>query len=258
MCRDYMRDTRRVPADRLQILPHAIPASRFEIADNLSRASARSKLGWGSEELVFCSVTKLGRDRGNDHLLRAFAQVASRRPQAKLVLVYKPTYYHRVPKEYENLSEIHDTAGMRRKLDELVAELGIADRVEFAESLDDPDLYFAACDVLVFPFVHQRFSSVHLLEGFAHGRPAIATNLGEQAELLCDGEQGLLVPPGDDDALASAMLRLADDADGREAMGRRARALADRLSVDASADRLAELYRTVVGARGGALSPTLT
>jgi len=257
-CRDYMRDTRRVPADRIQILPHAIPSSRFQVADSLTQASARSELGWGSEELVFCSVTKLGPDRGNEHLLRAFARVAAQRSHAKLALVYKPTYYHRVPEEYESLAVVHDTAGMRRELDELMAELGIADRVVLAESLDDPDLYYAACDILVVPFLHERFSSVHLVEGFAHGRPAIATDLGEQAELMRDREEGLLVPPGDEEALADAMVQLGDDTASRQAMGRRARMLAERLSVDSSADRLAELYRTVAGAHRGAPSPAAT
>jgi glycosyltransferase involved in cell wall biosynthesis len=258
MCRDYMRDTRNVPGERIEILPHAIPTSRFEIADRISRSTARAELGWDEDQTVFCTVTKLGPDRGNEFLLRSFARVASVRPEVKLALLYKPTYYHRVPEEYENLEGLHDTDGMRRELDGLVAELGIADRVEFAESLDEPDLYFAACDALVMPFLHERFSSVHLLEGFAHGCPAIATNLGEQAELMTDGEQGLLVPPGDEEALSAAMMRMADDAAGRSAMGRSARNLAQRLSVDASAERLAELYRAVAGAREDARSPALT
>jgi glycosyltransferase involved in cell wall biosynthesis len=258
MCRDYMRDTRRVPGDRIEILPHAIPAARFEVADRISRSSARAELGWDEDQTVFCTVTKLGPDRGNEFLLRAFARVASARPEVKLALAYKPTYYHRVPEEYEDLEGLYDTDGMRRELDDLASELGIADRVDFAESLDDPDLYFAACDALVMPFLHERFSSVHLLEGFAHARPAIATDLGEQAELMTDGDQGILVPPGDEEALAQAMIRLANDESERKAMGRSARELAERLSVDASADRLAELYRAVAGAREQARSPALT
>lgn len=257
VCRDYMRDTRRVSGDRIEVLPHAIPTSRFDIADRTSRSAARAELGWDEDQTVFCTVTKLGPDRGNELLLRAFARVASVRPEVKLALVYKPTYYHRVPEEYEDLEGLHDTDGMRRELDELASELGIEDRVEFAESLDEPGLYFAACDTLVVPFLHERFSSVHLLEGFAHERPAIATDLGEQAEFMTDGDQGILVPPGDEEALSEAMIRLADDASEREAMGRSARVLAERLSVDSSAERLAELYRAVAGAREDARSPAL-
>jgi glycosyltransferase involved in cell wall biosynthesis len=131
---------------------------------------------------------------------------------------------------------------MRSDLDELARELEISERVDFVESLDEPDLYYAASDVLVVPFLDERFSSVHLLEGFAHGLPAIATDLGEQAALLADADAGLRVPPGDEAALAAAMCRLAADASQRIAMGKAAVELAHQHRVEACAGRLAELY----------------
>lgn len=249
MCRDYMRDQRRVRADRITILPHAIPPGRFEAAARLDRASARSTLGWDPAHVVFATVTKLGPDRGNEYLLRAFARVAAERPSVRLVIVYKPTYYHYVPEEYRAIPWIHDTAQMMLELQRLAAELQIANRVEFIESLDKPDLYYAAADVLVAPFLHERFSSVQLLEGFAYGRPAIATNLGEQRQLMSDGKHGLLVPPGDESALAAAMERLARDDAARATMGERTAALARDCSVVEIARRLTGLYRTLAAGR---------
>jgi glycosyltransferase involved in cell wall biosynthesis len=245
MCRNYMRDQRRVPADRITILPHAIPAARFEAAARLDRASARSSLGWDSKSIIFTTVTKLGPDRGNEFLLRAFSRVTAQRSDVRLVIVYKPTYYHYVPKDYRDIPWIHDTARMIQDLQRLAAELQVADRVEFIEALDKPDLYYSAADVLVVPFLHERFSSVQLLEGFAYGRPAIATDLGEQRELMIDGEHGLLVPPGDEAALTAAMRRLADDEAARAGMGRNAAALARAYSVEESARRLTRLYKTL-------------
>jgi glycosyltransferase involved in cell wall biosynthesis len=255
MCRDYMRDRRRVPADRISILPHAIPPSRFDAAARVDRAAAREALGWPTTPVVFAAVTKLGPDRGNEQLLRAFARVAPKQPEVHLAIVYKPTYYHYVPKEYRDISGIHDAAGMARDLERLVTELGIADRVALIESLDQPDLYLAAADVMVVPFLHQRFSSVHLLEGFAHGCPAIATDLGEQRELMRDGREGLLVPPGDETALAQAMLRMAVDGPARMAMGQAARWLAECCSVAGSVHRLTSLYQALAAGRAAELAP---
>jgi glycosyltransferase involved in cell wall biosynthesis len=249
MCRDYMRDQRRVPGDRISIMPHAIPASRLRAAARLDRAAARASLGWQAEPVVFAAVTKLGPDRGNEALLRAFGAIAAARRDARLVIVHKPTYYHYIPEEYRGVPGIHDPSRMVRDLERLIADLGIAEQVDLIESLDQPDLYFAAADVLVAPFLHQRFSSVHLLEGFAHGRPAIATDLGEQRELIRDGQQGLLVPPGDEAALAQAMLRLAADEALRESMGRAAVALARRCCVAESARHLTSLYRSLAAGR---------
>jgi glycosyltransferase involved in cell wall biosynthesis len=255
MCRDYMRDVRAVPGDRISIVPHAIPASRFEAAARQDRAAARRELGYADSDTIFAAVTKLGLDRGNEYLLRSFAQVAARHPDARLVIVYKPTYYHRVPTEYQHVEGLHDTARMRSELDAIIAELGIGARVRLHESLDHPDRYFAACDVQVAPFLHQRFSSVHLLEGLTHGRPAIATALGEVGELLTDGREGLLVPPGDEAALAAAMERLLADPALRSRMGQMAARLAEQYSVEASARRFADIYQRL--SRRPAAEPAL-
>ena len=245
MCKAYMRDQRGVPGDRIDVMPHAIPAERFALAARLDRAAARRELGWDARRFVFCTLTKLGPDRGNEYLLRSFARIAPRLPHARVAIVYKPTYYHRVPKAYENLPGIQDPARMRRDLDELARTLQIADRVDFVESLDEPDLYYAASDAMVVPFLDERFSSVHLLESLAHGLPAIATDLGEQAALLAGAEAGLRVAPGDEAALAAAMARLAGDETGRVAMSKAAVELANRYRVEACAERLAELYASL-------------
>jgi glycosyltransferase involved in cell wall biosynthesis len=241
MCRDYMRDRRRVPAGRLEVMPHAIPPERFQAVPAQERLTARASLGWG-DETVFCTLTKLGPDRGNEELLRAFATLAARRRDVRLVLVYKPTLFHRIPEAYRHLDSVRDPKSMSGALEAMVAQLGVADRVHLVEAFDQPDRYLGASDVIVVPFLDQRFSSVHLLEAFARGLPAIATDLGEQRELIRHGEQGLLVPPGNEASLTAAMEELAKDPARRRSMGRAAKALAYAHSTGAAARRLTHLY----------------
>ena len=248
MCRDYMRDVRRLPADRLSIMPHAIPEARFEAARTVTREAARAELGWGMDEKVFICLTKLGPERGNEHLMRSFARVLAERPEARLAFVYKPTYYHRTPKEYEGISWIRDTDYMLNELKTLIAELGIGERVELIEQLDQATAYMAAADAVVVPFQNERFSSVHLLEGFAHGLPAIATDLGEQKELLAHSAAGVLVKPDDEAALAAAMIDMIDNPDDRARRAAAAREVADRHSVRANAAGLARMYRSLAQA----------
>jgi glycosyltransferase involved in cell wall biosynthesis len=245
MCRTYMHERRALPLGRIELMPHAIPAERFRAARELDRDAARRELGWTPEQRVLCTFTKLGPGRGSEYLLRGFAQAAAARPELRLAFVYKATAYHRVPRAYAGMSGIHDGAGMQRSLQTLATELGIAERVEWHEALDEPGRFYAACDALVVPFLDERFSSVHLLEGLAHGRPAIATDLGEQAELLRDSAAGRLVPPGDEKALAEALLELASDDAVRAERGRAASALARQYSVSACAERLARLYHSL-------------
>ena len=247
MCRAYMRDVRHVPADRIELMAHAVPEEKFSAQP--TREQARADLGWEPDATVFCAVTKLGPDRGNETLLHAFAKVRASRPLARLAIVYKPTYYHRVPESYAKIPWIHDTAYMREQIQKLAAELGIAASVRFVESLDHPDPYVAASDVAIVPFEDERFSSVHLLESCALGRPAIATDLGEQRELIENERSGLLVPPKDEAALAAAMARLADDPALRVRLGEGAAARAREMRVGAVARRLADLYERLAAGR---------
>ena len=251
MCRDYMRDVRRVPADRISWLPHAIPEERFEAAAKADRARERVALGLPADAVLFCAITKLGPERGNEELLRAFARVAAERANAQLVLVYKPTIYHKVPESYAHLEDVRDPDRMRQAIVRQVEALGLTGRVRLVESLDDPEPWLVACDAVVAPFLNERFSSVYLLEAFAYGRGVVATELGEQREVIRDGENGLLVPPGDEQALAVAMTRLVDDPDLRARIGAEAARAAQRYRVSGVAAGLADLYGgLVVRARG--------
>ncbi|PRY01476.1 glycosyltransferase family 4 protein [Allonocardiopsis opalescens] len=90
-----------------------------------------------------------------------------------------------------------------------LAELGIADRVELRDGYLPasrlPEL-FAAADALVLPY-RSATASQNAWLGHEHGLPVIASRVGTFPEQIRDGEDGLLVPPGDADALAGAIER---------------------------------------------------
>jgi glycogen(starch) synthase len=154
-----------------------------------------------------------------------------------------------VPESYAGIAWIHDTAYMRAEIQKLAESLDLGASVLFVESLDHPDRFVTASDVMVVPFEDERFSSVHLLESCARGRPAVATDLGEQREILEHERSGLLVPPKDEAALAAAMGRLADDAGLRARLGEGAAARARAFRAAAVASHLADLYADLVAGR---------
>jgi glycosyltransferase involved in cell wall biosynthesis len=83
-------------------------------------------------------------------------------------------------------------------------------------------------------------SVVH--EAMSRGRPVIGTSHGGHIDMIVDGDNGLLVPPGDVDALASAMQRLSADPDLRRRMGAAARERARLFDASSALPRFAELY----------------
>ncbi len=244
MCKEYMREVRRIPGDRLEVLYHAIPTEQLQAQAQLDRGQMRAKLG-ADGKFVFTAVTKLGPERGNETMLAAFAKVRRQLPHAHLFIVYKPTLYHRLPKEYESIGWARDPKEMRARIDRAIADLGIGAAVTMVESLEHPEPYYAASDVLLAPFENIRFSSVNLVEGMAYGRPHVVTSIGEPLELVERYGGGVAVAPGNADAMAAAMLKVAGDPALLTELGRKAREGAADLTVDAAANRLARLYESL-------------
>ena len=82
--------------------------------------------------------------------------------------------------------------------------------------------YYQRAALLVMPSFYESFG-IACLEAMAFGLPVVATRVGGLPEVIEDGVTGLLVPPGDADALAQAMIRLLSDADLRRRMGQAGR-----------------------------------
>jgi glycosyltransferase involved in cell wall biosynthesis len=108
---------------------------------------------------------------------------------------------------------------------------------------------FTAADVLVFPYREIEMSGV-LMAALKTGRPILASRIGGFAELIEDGRQGLLVPPGDADALASAMARLITEPTTRDAMAAAILQLAAAIpSWREIGEMTASLYRQAIADR---------
>ena len=101
--------------------------------------------------------------------------------------------------------------GSRRdSLEQQAAELRIAHRVVFTGRRDDIPAVTAALDVAVLPS-YREAKGLTVLEAMALSRPVVASNVGGIPEMIEDGVSGLLVPPHDAPALASAIVRLLTD-----------------------------------------------
>ena len=100
----------------------------------------------------------------------------------------------------------------RAPLERRAAELGVADRVHFlgAQSRERVLELFRAADASLLSSSWENFPHT-IVEALAVGTPVLATRVGGVAEVVHDGENGLLVPAGDRDALAASIRRFFDD-----------------------------------------------
>jgi len=125
----------------------------------------------------------------------------------------------------------------RAALEQLAAELGIADRVFFLGFQPQPWLFVSKADLFVLSSRYEGFGNV-LIEAMRQGVPVVSTDCpGGPSEILEDGRYGRLVPCGDEQALADAMEAALDDRPSPELL----KARAEALSGDAPVRRYVEL-----------------
>ena len=96
------------------------------------------------------------------------------------------------------------------KLKALALGLGVSDRVRFLGWRNDPSALYRAADLCVFPSRYEPLGNV-VIQAWAHGLPVVAAASQGPGALITDGEDGLLVPVDDAEALAAAIRRALDE-----------------------------------------------
>lgn len=244
MCKGFLMKKRNIDQSKIKMMFHAIPPEKFARIKSEHRAALCSQLGLNPKTQVLGTVTKLGPQRGNELLIEAFSKVATQ-SDSVLVIVYKLTRFHRLPnKKYVEVAQA-DLDNTVNRLYQLAENLGIKERVHLIEWSDNIAEWASILDIFIAPFLSERFSSVHLLEAMAQGQPVIATDLGEAREIVRDGENGYLVPPGDVDALAAKALNLLQP-DTLAAFAEQARLTAEQYSIQSYVEKLQALYTELV------------
>lgn len=178
---------------------------------------------------VAVSVGRLSTVKDYPGLLRAMALARQEVPELRLVLV--------------------GDGPEREELHRLRQELNLVDAVELPGEQTDVAAWLSRGAFFVCSSVTEGLS-LAILEAMACGLPVIATRVGGNAELVVDGETGLVVPPGDPAALAAAMVRLSRDPALGAAMGQRGRARAEaHFEIRQMMRHYEQLYREVLPPR---------
>lgn len=135
----------------------------------------------------------------------------------------------------------------RARLEELARAVGVSERVEWKGWSEAPRTYLGTLDVFVLPSRNEGFP-LAVLEALLAGTAVVASDVGSVAEVIRDGETGLLVPPEDHVALARALQRLIADQSLGPRMGERGRQVVlDHFTADHMAKAFESLYTELTG-----------
>jgi phosphatidylinositol alpha-mannosyltransferase len=205
-----------------EVVPNGIDVDAF-------RASRVRPAALSSEHLHVVYVGRLEPRKGVDHLIRAMARVQQALPDANLVIV-------------------GDGPEQRRLIDVARA---LAVRVQFTGRVHDADLpgYVQAADVVCSPAIGGESFGIVLLEAMACEKPIVASRIEGYETLVGPAACGVLVPPGDDEALSQALIKLLRDRPLRHTLGARGLPAARQYDWSSIARVLEGIYCRVVAAR---------
>ena len=177
---------------------HGLPESKVRVIHNPVDVARVRTMGdispehpWYVSGLpVLVSAGRLNREKGFAHLIRAFA-VVRRTVECRLIILGE--------------------GPERRELERLISELELGEAVTLPGFKDNPYSYMRSATAFVLSSLYEGFGNV-IIEAMALGVPVVSTRcpVGPE-EIINDGVTGLLVPPGDEQALAGALVRILTD-----------------------------------------------
>jgi glycosyltransferase involved in cell wall biosynthesis len=214
----------RVPPDRVSLIPNAVVPAPDDPPD----LSGLLPDGWPEGPLVGV-VARLQPEKGVATFLEAAARVSKFSPETRFLVA--------------------GDGPLREELQGLAERLGMEDRVLFLGYRSDARALMELLDVLVVPSMTEG-SPLIVLEAMAAGLPVVASDVGGVPDQARHGEEGLLVPPGDPEALAGAMGELLRDPRRARRLGAAGRRRTENgFSHETLVRRIEGVYRAVLEAK---------
>lgn len=217
---------RRDGFDRKKIrrIPNFIDLPVFSGASGEAKTEIKARMGCENRYIVTFSGRFIPR-KGVSFLLEAWRNVINEEPAARLLL----------------LGDGPLLGDMKKR----AAGLGIEDSVDFRGHVNSVMDYFQMTDIFVLPSLQEGMPNA-LLEAMAFGLPAVATKIGGVVDIIRDGENGLLVNPGDPAGMSAAILRLlGDPVLARRISTSALETIKSSYSLDCVAPRYIEIYRAL-------------
>lgn len=214
--------------EQIEVIPNGIDSNRLN--GQMSRMEVFQRFQIDPKKRLVVTMGRLCPQKGQEEFLKGAKQVSAEMPDIVWMMIGK---------------DIEFKGAYEGKLKTLAQELGLNGQIIFAGYQSDPVSLLRACDLFVLPS-HLEAMPLVILEAAALKKAVIASAVGGIPEVVQDGVTGILIPPGDSQALGQAMLKLLKEPRLASAMGEAGfRRVREHFSEGQMVNRVLSLYQEV-------------
>jgi glycosyltransferase involved in cell wall biosynthesis len=220
-----------VPEHQLVRVYDGVDLAQYQTSQRTSPQDSGVILGSDSpidSDIIIGIIGQIGQRKGHIYLLEAVRKIVKTCPHVKCWIIGK--------------EPVHSTEQYTQRLLRYVQEHHLDPYVQFWGFRTDIPEILAQLDILVVPSLQEPFGKI-VIEGMVMKKPVIASNVGGIPEIIVDGQTGILVPPGNAEALRLALESLLENRDVWEKMGVEARKRVEQLfSIDKNVRQTEHVY----------------
>lgn len=224
-----------IPRGRIVRIPNGITLNR--LPNSYDRERVTSEIGWASNTKIVTFVGRLIHAKGVDWLLEVWKEVAQQEKSARLLIIGE--------------------GSERSALEAQARALGIADTVAFVGVQQDVWKFLAITDAFTLPSRREGISNA-LLEAMSQGLPVVVADdsLGGNREMVEHQKEGYVVAFGDTKSYSKTIVKLLQDPQLRQDIGKQARkSIERRFSIERVADQYCETYYELLERRTSSTAP---
>jgi len=227
------------PEKRIATIYNAINVNEY--GKTKGGIALKDKMGIDPKHPIVGVVANIRKIKGHQYFVLAASIIHKRNPDVEFLVV-----------GYDMIKDGYSIA----ELKQYAEQVGISQNLHFIGGRRDIADVISLFDVAVLASLSEGFSNV-ILEYMASSKPVVATKVGGNPEIVVHGETGLLVPPANADALASAILSILEDKEAASRFGNAGRKrVEERFSLDVMLKNYENLFEQVINSRGN-ISPSM-
>ena len=217
----YLIEQKRIPVRKVSVIQNGCSIERVD-PSKARPEGIRERIGFSKDDTVLLAIARLEPQKGHKILLQSLSLIHEEFPAIRLVCL--------------------GTGALKDELTRLTQELNIESLVRFVGFQSNVADWLAAADISVLPSFYEGLP-LTAIETLAAKVPLVATAVDGTPEVVIDGETGILVPPGDPQALAQAIGRLVREPELRRNLALRGRErVVERFTIQRQVEQTASLY----------------